>query len=995
LSSPTLVSLADDAVHTLAAPFPISFYGDSYSTLYISNNGYITFNSASANASNPQVLPDANNRPHAVIALCWGNLLAHTNGIRWQVVGQAPNRELVVEWMNITQFASAGPPVTGQIVLREGAPYAEIHAASCGSQQTIYPRTQGVEDAAGARGLAFPERNRKNFQLTNVATAFLTASDTLGDACDPDDDNDRTNDDADACPLNPNLQTSDSDDDDAPDGCDNCPDLANPSQANLDGDPWGDACDPDLDGDALANAQDKCPRLASADQTDTDNDGVGDVCDNCTRAANLDQADEDMDGVGDACDVCPEVADPDQSNLDQSAYLRPIAPNPRPTPTLDPGVNVDLAPRVPIGFPFTFYGQTYTDIFVTAAGYLTFPGANVFSTVPTMLPSADNTNNLIAAYWESLSPSQGGVVRYGTTGVAPNREWVVEFRDVPHFDNNQSAKVTLQVVLGERLNSIEILCLSCRSDGGKHTQGAEGPGGLQGLAVPGRNLANISLTNDAVLFLTPGAGASPDALGDACDADGDGRADAQDNCPLTLNADQANQDGDPLGDVCDPDPDGDGISDDNGPLLASDNTSDLDNDKLGDVCDPDVDGDGLLNANDACPRNPNANQANNDGDAVPNACDNCLNVSNPTQADNDGDTLGDACDPDDDQDAVLDEDDNCPLLPNMLQRDTDEDRAGDACDPDDDQDGLSDDADNCPSLDNPSQADADNDGDGDACDNCPETPNPGQADEDLDGLGDACQNITPPSDADQDGLTDDADNCPNEANPDQADADRDNLGDACDDDADNDGLTDDADNCPNEANPDQEDSDEDGLGDPCDPTPNGDPDPDADADGVPDKDDNCPSVANEDQADQDDDQLGDACDDADNNAANNPDNNGQNNPDNNGQNNANNNGDPNNGDPNNDNPNNADPNNSDPNNADNNGVVPLDDRDSDGVRDGYDLCPDEAGLVAQEGCPQGDDISSPSNEDGCATLQPSARRADLWLMLGLASLLVRLRRRET
>jgi hypothetical protein len=55
------------------------------------------------------------------------------------------------------------------------------------------------------------------------------------------------------------------------------------------------------------------------------------------------------------------------------------------------------------------------------------------------------------------------------------------------------------------------------------------------------------------------------------DIDGDGIADAVDNCPTTSNANQGNEDGDVLGDACDPcpidpatppsDPDGDGVSD--------------------------------------------------------------------------------------------------------------------------------------------------------------------------------------------------------------------------------------------------------------------------------------------------------------------------------------------------------------------------------------------------------------------------------------------------
>ena len=52
-----------------------------------------------------------------------------------------------------------------------------------------------------------------------------------------------------------------------------------------------------------------------------------------------------------------------------------------------------------------------------------------------------------------------------------------------------------------------------------------------------------------------------DGEGDACDIDddNDGVPDAEDNCPLTANADQADADNDGIGDVCDNDADNDGV----------------------------------------------------------------------------------------------------------------------------------------------------------------------------------------------------------------------------------------------------------------------------------------------------------------------------------------------------------------------------------------------------------------------------------------------------
>lgn len=112
-----------------------------------------------------------------------------------------------------------------------------------------------------------------------------------------------------------------------------------------------------------------------------------------------------------------------------------------------------------IPFPFTFYGQTQTQVRVSSNGYLTFNTTENRSNAA--IPSATTPNNLIAAWWDDLiiwNFNQVGRVSYKLEGMAPNRSLIVEYGNVsPFFFGETDLFVaTFSVRLLESGNRIEV-----------------------------------------------------------------------------------------------------------------------------------------------------------------------------------------------------------------------------------------------------------------------------------------------------------------------------------------------------------------------------------------------------------------------------------------------------------------------------------------------------------------------------------------------------------
>lgn len=181
------------------------------------------------------------------------------------------------------------------------------------------------------------------------------------------------------------------------------------------------------------------------------------------------------------------------------------------------GLGDDAEANVTLPFSFFFYDTSSTAVRISSNGGL------LFNTTTGSLPYTNTripTNSpapAILPFWDDLNPFSAGDVYYEVSGTAPNRRFIVEWNNVPHYNNTGNA--TFQAIMFEGSNNIFFVYSDVFFGNGNYDYGASATIGLNngtGEAFQySYNRASLNGVNGVCYYFPNDYGDAPSGYGDA------------------------------------------------------------------------------------------------------------------------------------------------------------------------------------------------------------------------------------------------------------------------------------------------------------------------------------------------------------------------------------------------------------------------------------------------------------------------------------------------
>ncbi|NUT34679.1 MAG: PKD domain-containing protein [Hamadaea sp.] len=435
----------DDAFQAVTLPFGMPFYGSTSTTAWVDTNGVLTFTNPGTSAWNQGAIPSTGGTaaPNNALYPFWDDLIVDgSSGIYTSSSGLAPNRQFTVEWRNVRFYEDSSSRVSFKIVLHENGTvvygYTDIGTSSVekGSSATI-----GIENSAGTVALQYSLNTAK---LVNNRTITFTPPGVTPAPPPP------ANGSVTGTVTNAGTPVAGA--------AVSVVGTSFTATTAANGTYTIGNVPPGAYTVTATAADSRCSGLAgSAPAT---------VTSNATATANIALV---ASGAGHGY-TCAEGA---FTFVQASTAL---------TLTGD-----DAFQAVTLPFAMPFYGGSYSTAYVDTNGVVSFAAPDGaawgFGSIPST--SAPHTPNLaIYPFWDDLIADGQSSIRTQTIGSAPNRQFVIEWRNMRSFAST-TERVSFAVILNENgtftLAYTDVDSASTWERGGAATIGVENGNGTVAL----------------------------------------------------------------------------------------------------------------------------------------------------------------------------------------------------------------------------------------------------------------------------------------------------------------------------------------------------------------------------------------------------------------------------------------------------------------------------------------------------------------------------------
>ena len=387
-------------VAAVAIPFNFTFYGQTYNSVYLCANGFLEFvGPATTNCSSANGTIPGTGRPNGAVYPFWDDLVVDAlASIRTELKGVEPNRSFVVEYRNVHVSGNTAQRVDFNTVLMEnGQILTQYRNIAAVDRERGNSATLGIEMHGGTVALMYS----LNTAILGVEPAITTIR------------------------------------------------YRPPTLFEVSGQVR------DSNGNLVANIPVTLERSPFTLSTTTDAAGFYSFagvpegaytalakaggCSGHQQSVTI-SADTTLDfTLGDVSDEFGYRCRLENQAFEEADTIIPITGD-----DLEP-----VAGALELPFPFTFYGQTYTDAYVCTNGFMEFagPSTSICTFTNTALPNASRPNGTIYALWDDVVVDASASIRTEVKGVSPNRRFVVEYRNVRFISGTQ--RLDFNIVLFE------------------------------------------------------------------------------------------------------------------------------------------------------------------------------------------------------------------------------------------------------------------------------------------------------------------------------------------------------------------------------------------------------------------------------------------------------------------------------------------------------------------------------------------------------------------